>query len=161
MRLTVALFAFAGLVGQTAPPIAPLVDHHQHLFSAPAVALAPGAPGIETIDAGHLIALLDAAGIQRAAILSVAYQYANPNRPPVVDEHAKVRAENDWTSAQAARFPDRLRGLCGVNPLEDHGSDGATGGGLTPKDAWAAFRKLPLTDAEFRTIATNVAPYMK
>jgi hypothetical protein len=40
-------------------------------------------------------------------------------------------------------------------------SDSATAGGLTPREAWAALRKLPLSDAEFRAIATNVAPYMR
>jgi predicted TIM-barrel fold metal-dependent hydrolase len=40
------------------------------------------------------------------------------------------------------------------------GSDGARGGGLSPRDAWARFLQLPLSDAEVRTIAGNVAPYM-
>lgn len=30
-----------------------------------------------------------------------------------------------------------------------------------PRDAWAAFRRLPLTDDEFRTVAKNVAPYLR
>src|SRR5438034_9220553 len=46
--------------------------------------------------------------------------YGNPNRPPVDDEYGKVKAENDWTSRQVARFPDRLRAFCGVNPLKDY-----------------------------------------
>ena len=62
----------------------------------------------------------DAAGIRHALVLSVAYQFANPNRAPVQDEYAKVRAENDWTSAQVGRYPDRLRGFCGFNPLRDY-----------------------------------------
>jgi predicted TIM-barrel fold metal-dependent hydrolase len=41
------------------------------------------------------------------------------------------------------------------------GSDAATGGNLPPRQAWAAFRQLPLTDAEFKKIAENVAPYMR
>ena len=41
------------------------------------------------------------------------------------------------------------------------GSDGASGGGLPPREAWAAFRRLPLSDTEFQTIANNVAPYMQ
>ena len=41
-----------------------------------------------------LVKLLDLAGIRRAAVFSVAYQFGNPNRPPVSDEYAKVRAEN-------------------------------------------------------------------
>ncbi len=41
------------------------------------------------------------------------------------------------------------------------GSDAATGGNLPPREAWADFLKLPLTAAEFQTIASNVAPYMR
>ena len=85
----------------------PLVDHHQHFFN----------PGV---DAAQLIALLDAAGIRRAVVLSTAYQLGNPNRPPVENEIEQVRAANDWTSREVARFPDRLRGFCGVNPIKDY-----------------------------------------
>jgi uncharacterized protein len=42
-----------------------------------------------------------------------------------------------------------------------YGSDGAAGGNAAPREAWAAFRKLPLTDAEFQTIAANVPPYLR
>lgn len=95
----------------------PLVDHHQHVFSP---ATAARAPRLGAISATDLVALLDAAGIRRAVILSVAYQLGNPNRPAVENEYAEVRAENDWTSRQVAGFPDRLRGFCGVNPLKDY-----------------------------------------
>src|SRR5579884_494603 len=95
----------------------PAVDHHQHLFHPDDTKLSPETG---TVTADKLIAYLDEAGIQRALVLSVAYQFANPNRPPVEDEYAKVRAENDWTSAQVARYPDRLRGFCGFNPLRDY-----------------------------------------
>ena len=94
----------------------PSVDHHQHLFSVEITR----SSRIEPLDAADLIAYLDAAGIRRAAVLSVAYQFGNPNRPGVENEYGQVRAENDWTSRQIARFPDRLRGLCGVNPLKDY-----------------------------------------
>jgi len=280
----------------------------------------PGLPSIKPISASDLIALLDAAGIRRALVLSVAYTFGAANRT-VENEYEKVKAENDWTSQQVARYPDRLRAFCGVNPLKDYaldelarcakdpqlhfglklhignsgvdyhnaqhieqlrrvfrvandhrmpivvhmrasisrqlaygrdearifvnevlpaapdipvqiahlagaggyddpttddalavfadavakhdprarhlyfdvstvvgsglgisvakadliarrirqigldrvlfGSDAATGGNLAPREAWAAFRQLPLTDAEFRTIANNVAPYMR
>jgi hypothetical protein len=40
---------------------------------------------------------LDEAGIRIALVLSVAYQFANPNRPAVEGEYAKVRVENDCT----------------------------------------------------------------
>jgi hypothetical protein len=51
-------------------PSAPLVDHHQHLFSPAATARATG---VEPIAATDLIALLDLAGIRRAAVFSLAY----------------------------------------------------------------------------------------
>lgn len=40
------------------------------------------------------------------------------------------------------------------------GSDGATPGN-TPRNAWAAFRKLPLSQEEFRMIAANVPNYLQ
>jgi uncharacterized protein len=98
----------------------PVADHHQHLFSPAAVKLSPG---VAAIDAGDLIRLLDAAGIQRAVVLSLAYQFGNPNKPAVPDEYTHVRAENDWTSQQVARFPDRLRAFCSFNPLKDYALD--------------------------------------
>ena len=42
-----------------------------------------------------------------------------------------------------------------------YGSDAATSPVMYPKAGWAGFRRLPLSDAEFRTIANNVAPYMR
>jgi predicted TIM-barrel fold metal-dependent hydrolase len=75
--------------------------------------------GITPIDASALIALLDAAKIRKSVVLSGAYIYGQPSRT-VDDKYEKVKAENDWTSAQIARYPDRLIGLCGVNPLKDY-----------------------------------------
>jgi predicted TIM-barrel fold metal-dependent hydrolase len=95
----------------------PLIDYHQHLLSPSAAALG-SLP--RTFTARDLIALLDAAGVRRALILSLAYQYGNPNRPPMRDEYAKVRAENDWTAHEVAQYPGRLRVFCGVDPLKDY-----------------------------------------
>ena len=96
------------------------VDHHQHLFSAEVTAFSPTLPVVTSAD---LVPLLDAAGVRRAVVFSQAYQFGNPTRPPVENERARVKAENDWTSQQVARFPDRLRGFCGVNPLKDYALD--------------------------------------
>jgi predicted TIM-barrel fold metal-dependent hydrolase len=41
-----------------------------------------------------------------------------------------------------------------------YGSDGAVPGN-TPREHWIRFRRLPLSDAEFRAIEGNVAPYLK
>ena len=73
------------------------------------------------LTADTLIELLDDAGIRRAVVLSLGYWFGNPSRdPPLADEAARTRAENDWTVAQAARYPDRLVPFCGVNPLRDY-----------------------------------------
>ena len=101
----------------TQDAIHPVADYHQHLYSpviAPASQIAP-------ITARDLVALLDAAGIRRAVVLSQAYAFGNPNRAtPVRNERARVVEENDWTSAEVAQFPDRLVGFCGVSPLRDY-----------------------------------------
>lgn len=80
----------------------------------------PGPGSSEPIDADRLVALLDQAGIKRAVVLSLAYWYGSPLEPPVPDELDKVRAENDWTAAQAARHPDRLVAFCSFNPLKGY-----------------------------------------
>jgi predicted TIM-barrel fold metal-dependent hydrolase len=121
LRLVWCVFAVLGLGPRQAPST--LIDHHQHLFSKAVTAFAPSLP---LVTADDLIPLLDAAGIRRAVILSQGYQFGNPNRPPVEDEYAKVKAENDWTSQQIARYPERLRGFCGLNPLKDYAVDEIT-----------------------------------
>jgi predicted TIM-barrel fold metal-dependent hydrolase len=207
--------------GQTVPR----ADHHQHLFS-PEVAKAES---VQPVDARDLVAMLDAAGIRRAAVLSVAYLLGDP-KGTAEGEYQKVKAENDWTSRQVARYPERLVGFCSVNPLKPYaveelarcardplvdgalsvlvdaivegdprtrhlyfdvttvvlpvtsaerlalistrvrqlglqrilyGSDAASGGNLPPGQGWAAFRRLPLTEAEFHVIADNVPPYLR
>jgi predicted TIM-barrel fold metal-dependent hydrolase len=34
-------------------------------------------------------------------------------------------------------------------------------GNESPKDAWESFNRLPLTEKDFRTVAENIAPYMR
>jgi uncharacterized protein len=102
--------------------VAPLADHHQHLFSP---AINELLPSIKPITAQDVIGLLDAAGIRRGVILSVAYMYGRTGREPQ-DEYAKVRAENDWVGAQAALFPERLRAFCSFNPLKEYALDELT-----------------------------------
>jgi predicted TIM-barrel fold metal-dependent hydrolase len=64
----------------------------------------------------------------------------------------------DLTPAGAARIVGRIRQL-GVQRML-FGSDAPTPNNV-PRLTWAAFRELSLTDAEFRTIENNVAPYMR
>ena len=99
----------------TPPP--PNVSYHQHLAS-PAIGELMGYPGL-SFEGETLIGQLDDAGIRRAVVLSVAYMFGDDRRQ-VEQEEEKVRAENDWTSAAVSRWPDRLVGFCGVNPLREY-----------------------------------------
>ncbi len=111
--------AATGVGGATARTT-PAADHHQHIFSPALIAMV--APGAGRLDARDLIPLLDSAAIPQALLLSAAYMYGSPART-VEDEYAKVRAENDWISAEVAKHPDRLRAFCSFNPLEDYALD--------------------------------------
>jgi uncharacterized protein len=95
----------------------PQVDHHQHLLSPALTAVFSESE----VTADRLIAQLDAAGIRRAVVLSLAYMHGRPTSDNTGDdEYARVRAENDWTAAQVARYPDRLVAFCSVNPLKEY-----------------------------------------
>jgi predicted TIM-barrel fold metal-dependent hydrolase len=118
MRLGLLAAAVAVVAALGQAPQGPRADHHQHLFG-PAIVSRATTP-MEMVDAARLIGLLDDAGIRQAAVLSLGYMYGNPNRPPVEREYDAVKAENDWTSAQVAKFPDRLVAFCSVNPLRPY-----------------------------------------
>lgn len=79
-----------------------------------------GPPVPKELKVEQLIAEMDAAGVKRAAVLSVAFWFGNPRRKVVGDEYEKVRAENDWVAEKVARYPDRLVGFCSFNPLKDY-----------------------------------------
>jgi predicted TIM-barrel fold metal-dependent hydrolase len=96
--------------GWAAGQAAPIADYHQHLF------------GPSAITARDVVGLLDQAGIQRAIVLSTAYMHAKPDRSDD-GEQARVRSVNDWTAAQAAEYPDRLRAFCSFNPLKPYALD--------------------------------------
>jgi len=108
------------------PDLLPAADHHVHIRSADAtVALrrvqeAVGqqvagelAPSLAVVD---LLAALDEAGIERAAVFSVAYMFGIPD-VAFENERELVRAENDYVAGEVNRHPTRLVGFCSVNPL--------------------------------------------
>jgi predicted TIM-barrel fold metal-dependent hydrolase len=105
------------------PP--PAVEHHLHIRSADGAAISarfansPGAATATPKTAADALAALDAAGVERALVLSVAYMFGSPS-VEVDDEHAMVRRENDYVAQQIAQAPDRLVGACSVNPLADY-----------------------------------------
>jgi predicted TIM-barrel fold metal-dependent hydrolase len=110
-----ALLLSACVSARTATPpasLSPRVDYHQHLVS----------PAFEPVvklpqrDAKALLADLDAAGIEKAVVLSVGYSFAD-ERKKLPDPDRLTREENDWTSAQVAASGGRLIGFCSANPL--------------------------------------------
>lgn len=113
-----ALAAFLACAAAGAQPT-PVADHHQHVFSDEILTLLGPDAGLKPVTAKEVVALLDAAGIRKAVLLSTAYMYGSPRRE-LPDEYAQVRRENDWTAAQAAQFPGRLLAFCGINPLKDY-----------------------------------------
>jgi uncharacterized protein len=109
-----SLTAAEGQTSSSARP-APKADHHQHVFSPPMAEFQK----INSITAADVLAMLDAAGIERAVLLSTAFSYGRPGREPA-DEYAKVKEENDWVGAQAALHPKRLIAFCGFNPRKEY-----------------------------------------
>ena len=75
---------------------------------------------LQALTADELIAHLDSAGIQRALVLSLAYIRGSPPLRHEKEEEAETRAENDWTSQQVAKYPNRLRAFCSFNPLREY-----------------------------------------
>ena len=79
------------------------------------------------------------------------------------------RMKNVWFDAAAVVRPamskDQLQQIAtrirqiGVERVL-YGSDAAVSPLTYPQAGWTAFRRLPLSDTEFRSIANNVAPYM-
>lgn len=67
----------------------------------------------------QLVAQLDAAGIQRAVVLSVAYQWGSGLNSRT-GEYERVMAENDYIAQQVSRHPNRLIGFCAFNPLKPY-----------------------------------------
>ncbi|MFL5472962.1 MAG: amidohydrolase family protein, partial [Gemmatimonadales bacterium] len=67
--------------------------------------------------------------------------------------------DSSVTPAQAARMVQRIR-RAGVDRIL-YGSDAAVLKAMQPREEWAAFRRLPLTPAEFENIARNIAPYLQ
>jgi predicted TIM-barrel fold metal-dependent hydrolase len=71
------------------------------------------------VTAADLIAQLEAGGLRKAVVLSLAYWFGSP-RFNLPDEYARVRAENDWTARQVAQFADRLVAFCSFSPIKEY-----------------------------------------
>jgi len=117
LKLFILLILTSTTIFAQTPP-APVADHHQHV-AGPAMGEFQKFPGVTSITAKDVIALLDTAGIKKGVLLSIAYSYGRPGREPK-NEYEKVKDENDWVGAQAALYPKRLVAFCGFNPLKDY-----------------------------------------
>lgn len=67
-------------------------------------------------------------------------------------------ASGEQMAEQRALVASRIRQLGPQRVL--YGSDAATENNV-PREGWAAFRRLPLSEEEFRTIANNAASYLR
>lgn len=113
---------------QGAYDIAPRVDHHQHLLSPTGAALVNARGMLQglfrreetAIVANELVVMLDAAGIERAVVVSDAYYFDSPRNSAARDPYADTRAENDWTAQQVSQFRGRLIAFCSFNPLMEY-----------------------------------------
>src|SRR5688500_8819413 len=133
--------AFAGILGSPRPRAqkigdavqgprertqslpSPYLDAHAHLASA-ALAAYHAEAGVTvgqvgTMDGAALIRRLDTDGVRRAFVLSTAYLMAPDaygTRTAEAAEYARVKAENDFTAAECARYPERLVPFLSLNP---------------------------------------------
>jgi len=102
-------------------------DYHMHIQSKPMADVLIAITGSDTFSENQLeefsavtiIALLDEAGLDRAFILSEAYILGN-DLIAGLDEYNDVKKENNYFAIQCARYPERLIGFFGVNPLKEY-----------------------------------------
>lgn len=141
MCLTCAMLVLPGASEGRRPgerPLPPAVaDHHLHIQS-PAItvelkrriALAPEqfvifSPALlETRTGQDALDVLDAAGIERGVLLSMAYMFASPRATiAAADAPALTRAENTWNVEAARASAGRLQAFVSVNPFADFALD--------------------------------------
>ncbi len=84
-----------------------MIDSHVHLRS-------PKNFSQTTMSADQLIQVMDLNEVDRAFVLSSAYS--------VTDQTAS-QYENDYVSIETSKYPDRLYGFCGVNPMSSWSND--------------------------------------
>jgi predicted TIM-barrel fold metal-dependent hydrolase len=122
--------------------------------------LLPAAPDVP-VQVAHLAGTGpgydDAPADSVMAVLAEAVQKGDPRTRHILFDVATC-VDRNISPAQAALVVKRIRQV-GVERIL-YGSDAAYGDNLRPREGWAAFRRLPLTEREFNTIAENVAPYL-
>lgn len=112
------------------PPLA-LAEHHLQLRSVAAADLLTQVRqtaseasqfSLPPVTAEDALAALDIAEITEAIVISSAYVFSMPDLNPSA-EYGLVMSENDFIAEQVAIAPNRLTGICSVNPLADYALD--------------------------------------
>ena len=88
------------------------IDVHTHLASQTLADIFGG--GVPAL-AEDLIARLDEANVDQAVVLSGGYF----GWPVGFTDDFNMGPENDFVSTEVSKFPNRLIGFCGINPLFD------------------------------------------
>ena len=123
--------------------------------------LVPAAPDI-VIQIAHLAGgggPGDQAAQQALEVFAQAVEKRDPRTRQLWFDVTGIGSVPQMSTEELTLFTARIRQL-GVERVL-FGSDAPSGGNPPPREAWAAFRKLSLSEEEFRTIASNVAPYMR
>jgi hypothetical protein len=123
--------------------------------------LVPAAPDV-IIQIAHLAGgggPNDQASYEALEVLATAVSTGDPRARLLYFDVTGIGLLPKMTADEAAMFAMRIRQISVRRVL--FGSDAALGGNPPPREQWEGFRKLPLTEGEFRTIAANVAPYLQ
>jgi predicted TIM-barrel fold metal-dependent hydrolase len=123
--------------------------------------LLPAAPDVP-IQIAHLAGgggPADQAAHDALEVLAGAVSKGDPRTKQMWFDVTGMGTVPKMTPDELAYFAAKIRQL-GVQRVV-YGSDAPSGGNPPPQQVWAAFRKLPLSEEEFRTIASNLAPYMR
>ena len=88
------------------------IDVHVHIGSQLLTDLFTGG-GVPAVTADDLVARLDEANVRQAIILSAGYF----GKAVGLTEDVNMAPENDYVASEIAKYPDRLLGFCGINPL--------------------------------------------
>lgn len=124
------LVVFNHAVWAAQPPQA-LAEHHLQLRSVAAADLlsqvlhtdsGTGQFSLPAVTAESVLAALNSTGIEEAIVISSAYLFSMPDLNPSA-EYDLVMSENNYVAEQVAVAPDRLTGICSVNPLADYALD--------------------------------------
>ena len=159
LKLAATLAASAMMLVSGAVMAEPVTtDHHVHVHSPAILAFLPdycsslgrisACPEVFTrsLTVDDLLTDMDAAGVQRAWLMSTAYLAESPMMIPARSDAADLtRAANDFTVGLARRHPDRLAAFIGVNPLTPTALSEIA---RWAEDPFAAGVKLHLTNSD-------------